>query len=551
MPQLTDLPSWTALLRHRRSLQDVSLRELFERDPGRFERFSASGPGCLLDFSKNRLTHETLDLLLALARECGLEARREALFTGGTVNPSEGRPALHTALRGPAEPPLRVGGEDIAATVHATLERMAALAGAVRRGERTGATGRPIRDVISIGIGGSDLGPRLALEALAPLADGPRVHFVANVDGVELERALAACDPERTLVLVVSKSFGTRETMRNAEQAMAWLRAGVAAGDVIPRQVIGVAANLERVRALGLDPELALPMWDWVGGRYSLWSAVGLAVMIAVGPARFRALLEGAHAMDRHFREAPLARNLPVILGLLSVWYGAALGLRSQAVVPYSERLARLPAHLQQLLMESSGKSVTLDGEPVSADTVPVIWGQTGTPSQHAFFQALHQGTDVVPVDFIGVAGPVAVETGDPEELTAHLLAQSQALMRGRSADEIRAELIAAGAADDGTLDAQVAARICPGNRPSNTLLLQDLAPERLGALIALYEHRAFVEGTLWGINSFDQWGVELGKQLARDLLPAVRGDREPGPGTDASTRGLVAAYRRWRGAAG
>jgi len=547
MPQLKDLPSWTALMRHRRSLRDISLRELFERDPGRFGRFSASGPGCLLDFSKNRLTQETFDLLLALAAESGLAARREALFTGDTVNPSEGRPALHTALRAPVAPALRVGGEDIAATVHATLERMSALATAVRGGERTGATGQPIRDVISIGIGGSDLGPRLALEALAPLADGPRVHFVANVDGVELERALAACDPERTLVLVVSKSFATSETMRNAEQAMAWLRAGVGSGDVIARQVIGITANLDRVRALGLDPELALPMWDWVGGRYSLWSAVGLAVMIGVGPARFRALLAGAHAMDRHFREAPLARNLPVILGLLSVWYGSALGLRSQAVVPYSERLARLPAHLQQLLMESNGKSVTLDGEPVSADTVPVIWGQTGTPSQHAFFQALHQGSEVVPVDFIGVAGPVAEAAGDPEALTANLLAQSQALMRGRGADEIRAERVAAGAADDATLDAQVAARVCPGNRPSNTLLLQDLAPERLGGLITLYEHRAFVEGTLWGINSFDQWGVELGKQLAEALLPAVRGERDPDPDTDASTRGLVAAYRKWR----
>lgn len=551
MDQLKDLPSWTALLRHRRALQDVSLRELFERDPGRFERFSAEGPGCLLDYSKNRITHETLDLLAALADERGLEGRRDALFAGETVNPSEGRPALHTALRAPAAPPLRVGGEDVAATVHATLERMAGLAEAVRSGERTGATGKPLTDVISIGIGGSDLGPRLALEALAPLADGPRVHFVANVDGVELERALAACDPERTLVLVVSKSFGTQETMRNAEQAMAWLRAGVAAADVLARQVIGITANLERVRALGLDPELTLPMWDWVGGRYSLWSAVGFAVMLAVGPANFRALLDGAHAMDRHFREAPLARNLPVILGSLSVWYASAFGLRSQAVVPYSERLARLPAHLQQLLMESNGKSVTLTGERVASETVPVIWGQTGTPSQHAFFQALHQGTDTVPVDFIGVAAPTAGEHGDPEALTANLVAQSQALMRGRGADEIRAELAGGGVAEGAELDAAVAARVCPGNRPSNTLLLRDLAPERLGALIALYEHRAFVEGTLWGINSFDQWGVELGKQLASDLLPAVRGEVDPPADADASTRGLVAAYRKWRSAAG
>ncbi|PWG62816.1 glucose-6-phosphate isomerase [Sediminicurvatus halobius] len=547
MQQLKDLPSWTALLRHRRALQDVSLRELFERDPGRFERFSANGPGCLLDFSKNRITHETLDLLLALAAERGLESRREALFTGEIVNASEGRPALHTALRGPASPPLRVAGEDVAATVHATVERMAALADAVRAGERTGATGKPVRDVINIGIGGSDLGPRLALEALAPLADGPRVHFVANVDGVELERALAGCDPETTLVLVVSKSFGTSETMRNAAQAMDWLRRGVASAEAVAQQVIPITANLERVRALGLDPELALPMWDWVGGRYSLWSAVGLSVMLGVGAERFRSLLDGAHAMDRHFREAPLARNLPVILGLLSVWNATACGLRSQAVVPYSERLARLPGHLQQLLMESNGKSVTVTGEAVTAETVPVIWGQTGTPSQHAFFQALHQGTDTVPVDFIGVAAPVAGECGDAEALTANLLAQSQALMRGRSADEIRAELTAAGAADDESLDAAVAARVCPGNRPSNTLLLQDLAPERLGALIALYEHRAFVEGTLWGINSFDQWGVELGKQLAEGLLPAVRGEAEPPANADASTRGLVAAYRRWR----
>jgi glucose-6-phosphate isomerase len=406
---------------------------------------------------------------------------------------------------------------------------MADWARSIRDGRYTGATGQPIEHVINIGIGGSDLGPRLVLEALAPLADGPTVHWVANVDGVELQTAMAQCDPERTLVLVVSKSFGTVETIANAHEVMAWLRRSVPAETVLERQVIAVTANLDRVRELGLDPERALPMRDWVGGRYSLWSAVGFAIMLGIGPEAFDQMLTGAHAMDRHFAEAPLASNMPVLLGLVSVLNGTLLGRRSQAVVPYTERLGRLPAYLQQLVMESNGKSVDRAGDAIDVPTAVAIWGQTGTPGQHAFFQSLHQGTDVVPVDFIGVARPVAGERGDPLELTANLFAQSQALMQGRGE---------AGMA---------AARYCPGNRPSNTVLLEALTPSRLGALIALYEHRTFVEAAIWGINAFDQFGVELGKGLAAELKPLIA-TGEGLDGADASTAGLIARYRDWRG---
>jgi glucose-6-phosphate isomerase len=528
MRALTATPAWQALHDQRSSIRTLSIARLFDDDPQRFVAFSLEVDGLLLDYSKQPLTRATRDALLALAEARDVAGQRDRMLAGAPVNASEDRAALHTALR---VPDGAAGWADAATTdaVQTARQQMRELADAVRAQRRTGATGEPIEHVINIGIGGSDLGPRLVLEALAPIADGPAVHFVANVDGVELEQTLACCNPARTLVLVVSKSFGTAETMANAHEVMAWLRRRVPADDVLEQQVIPITANLDRVRALGLDPAAALPMWDWVGGRYSLWSAVGLAIMLGIGPAGFDALLAGAHGMDRHFAEAPPPSNMPLILALLSVLNGTLLGRRSQAVVPYTERLGRLSAYLQQLVMESNGKSVDREGQTVDLPTAAAIWGQTGTPGQHAFFQALHQGSDVVPVDFIGVVRPVAGEHGDPLELTANLLAQSQALMLGHT--------------EAGVPDASR----CPGNRPSNTLLLDALTPARLGALIALYEHRTFVEAAIWGINPFDQFGVELGKGLARDLKPLIAGGQAT-DGVDGSTAGLVACYRRWRG---
>ena len=528
MTTLQSTTAWQSLAAARETIGAQSISGLFAHDPARFDDFSLTVAGLLLDYSKQPLSRETRQILLDLAAARDIAGQRDAMFAGEPINKSEGRAVLHTALRVP-DGETGWAGSDIAAEVAETRSRMAELAEAVRTGRRTGATGKSIEHVINIGIGGSDLGPRLVLEALSPLADGPTVHFVANVDGAELQQAMARCDPERTLVLVVSKSFGTVETMANAQEVMAWLRRSVPSEAVLAQQVIAVTANLDRVRELGLDPALALPMWDWVGGRYSLWSAVGFSIMLGIGSAAFDQLLAGAHAMDRHFIEAPLVSNMPVLLGLVSVMNGTLLGRRSQAVVPYTERLGRLSAYLQQLVMESNGKSVDCEGHPVGLPTAAAIWGQTGTPGQHAFFQALHQGTDVVPVDFIGVARPVAGERGDPLELTANLFAQSQALMQGRDGAGMAAE------------------RRCPGNRPSNTLLLEALTPFSLGALIALYEHRTFVEATVWGINAFDQFGVELGKVLAADLKPLVAGAGDAGS-VDGSTAGLIARYRDWRG---
>ncbi len=543
--RLKDLPGWLPLVRHRRVMETLPLRSLFERDPHRFTRFSLEHDGLLLDYSKNRLSGETVDLLVALAEQADLAGAREKMFGGGVVNPSEGRPALHTALRDPGDDPIRVNGEDLRPIIRDTAARISELVEGVRSGTYLGATGKAITDVVNIGIGGSDLGPRLAIEALGPWCDGPRVHFVANVDGVELDRVFRTVDPERTLFLVVSKSFGTPETMTNAGQAMAWFGQRVRDTDALGRHFIPVTANVDKVVQLGLDPQRVLPMWDWVGGRYSLWSAVGLAIAMAVGMERYREMLDGAHSMDRHFRDAPPAKNIPVILGLLSLWHVNIFGLRSQAIVSYTERLARLPAYLQQLIMESNGKSVDRVGKPVEWATVPVIWGQTGTVGQHAFFQALHQGTEVVPVDFIGVAGVRAEEAGDPAQLAANLFAQSQALMAGRTPDEVREEMAQTGE-DAARIEELAAARACPGDRPSNTVLLRDLSPYRFGMLLAMYEHRTFVEGHLWGINSFDQWGVELGKMLAKGVQPATAGEADL-PDVDASTRGLIQRYREWR----
>ena len=547
MAELKQSPAWMSLIAHRRALAELSLRSLFERDPHRFRRFAAECDGLLLDYSKNRVTEDTLRLLLELARDADLEGWRARLFAGEVVNRSEGRPALHMALRSSETASLTVGGVDVRAEVRATQARMAEFVEAVRSGEYRGFSGETISDVIHIGIGGSDLGPRLLLKALAAQADGPRVHFVANLDGVELSECTAWLDPARTLVLVASKSFGTQETLANAEGAREWFRSRSEDPAHLRRHFIGITANVARAEAFGIERERIFPMWDWVGGRYSLWSAVGLPMALACGMPVFRELLAGAERMDRHFVEAPLERNLPVLLALLGVWHVDFMGCTAHAVVPYSERLALFPAYLQQLEMESNGKSVDRDGRTVDYPTVPVIWGQTGTPGQHAFFQALHQGTQPVPVDFIGIARD---DTGYPEhhrQLMANLFAQSEALMRGQNEQEAR-ELMREEGLSEERIAALLPFRVFSGDRPSNTLLLRDASATSLGQLIALYEHKVFCQSVIWRLNAFDQWGVELGKRLAERLLPALA----DGAGLDrhdASTRGLIERYRAWRDA--
>ncbi|NLO79993.1 MAG: glucose-6-phosphate isomerase [Xanthomonadaceae bacterium] len=538
--------AWISLSQHRRMVAELHLRDLFEKDPHRFRRFSLELDGLLLDYSKNLITEDTLRLLLDLAAAADLVGWRQRLLQGEVVNHTEGRPALHTALRSSASAPLLVQGKDVRAEVREVLARMEALAEAVRNGRYLGYDGRPIRDVIHIGIGGSDLGPRLALQALAPQHDGPRVHFVSNIDGVELAACTGRLQPATTLVTIVSKSFTTLETCANAEAVREWFRAAGADEAAIRRHFIAISGNREAALAFGIDPQRLFPIWDWVGGRYSLWSAVGLPIAIGCGMDAFRQLLQGAERMDQHFEEAPLERNMPVILGLLGIWYVNFMGLGSHAVIPYSERLRVLPAYLEQLEMESNGKSVDRDGNPVGYATVPVLWGQTGTVGQHAFFQALHQGTQPVPIDFVGIVEPLPGYERMHEQLMANLFAQSEALMRGQSAEEARRQMAAEGLSAE-RIDDLLPYRVFPGNRPSTTILLRELSPRTLGMLIALYEHKVFTQSVVWRLNAFDQWGVELGKQLAKGLLTALR-DGSGMAEHDSSTRGLVERYRAWRG---
>lgn len=542
MTRLTTSSAWQALAAHRAELGDVHMRAQFEADPARFERFSLRAAGLFLDYSKNRIDEHTLPLLLALARERGLEAARAAMFGGRRINNTEDRAVLHVALRNRGEAPVEVDGKDVMPAVREVLARMGDFAETVREGQWRGYSGETITDVVNIGIGGSDLGPAMVCQALAACGHPRlRMHFVSNIDGDHLAGVLAQVEPARTLFVVASKTFTTIETMTNAASARRWFLAGGAGEADIARHFVAVSTNAERVAAFGIDPHNMFGFWDWVGGRYSLWSAVGLSIALHVGRERFAQLLDGAHAMDRHFVEAPLEANMPVVLGLLGVWYRGFFGAASHCVAPYAQALARLPAYLQQLEMESNGKSVTRDGRPVDTATCPVIWGEPGTNGQHAFFQLLHQGTDLIPVDFIA---PLAAAHGLEDHhrlLLANCIAQSKALMVGRTADEVRAELAAAGMADE-ALEAQVPHRVFPGNRPSNTLLLPDLSPAALGALIALYEHKVFVQSVIWGINAFDQWGVELGKQIASRIGAELAG--EPPGAHDASTRGLIALAR-------
>jgi glucose-6-phosphate isomerase len=523
-------------------MNNTTLRALFEADPGRFEKFSARVDDLLLDYSKTKIDSETLESLLELAKTADIEGRRSAMFAGEKINGTEKRAVLHTALRNRSDNPVMVDGQDVMPDVRAVLDAMADFSEAVRSGELLSSSGAPFTDVVNIGIGGSDLGPVMTTLALAPYHDGPELHYVSNVDGAHIADTLEKLDPATTLVIVASKTFTTIETMTNAATARQWI-AGALGEEAVGRHFAAVSTALDKVAAFGIDENRVFGFWDWVGGRYSIWSAIGLPLMIAIGPDAFSDFLEGAHAMDTHFREAPLDRNLPVLMGLIGVWHRDVVGYSARAVLPYDQRLARLPAYLQQLDMESNGKRVKLDGSPVDRETGPLVWGEPGTNGQHAFYQLLHQGTTVIPCEFlIAALGHEDDLQQHHDLLMANCLAQSEALMLGRTLDEATALLAASGMSEEDV--ARLAPhKVFPGDRPSLTLVYDKLTPFALGRLIALYEHRVFVEGVIWGINSFDQWGVELGKELATALLPMVKGD-VPAEGKDASTRGLLAALK-------
>ncbi|PZO79896.1 MAG: glucose-6-phosphate isomerase [Mesorhizobium amorphae] len=531
-----------AALKTHRGETPSDMRAAFAADPERFAHFSVEQDGLLLDWSKCALDTTGMTLLGDLARAAGVEARRDAMLGGQAINTTEGRAVLHTALRDLEGRGLVVGGEDVAREVNGVLDRMAAFADAVRSGEAKGATGEKITDVVNIGIGGSDLGPAMAVLALAPFHDGPRAHFVSNVDGAHIHDALKGLDPASTLFIVASKTFTTVETMTNAETARRWI-AEALGPDAVGSHFAAVSTALDKVAKFGIDEARVFGFWDWVGGRYSLWSAIGLPIMIAVGSENFRAFLAGAHAMDRHFASAPLEENQPMLLGLVGFWHRVVCEYPARAVIPYDQRLARFPAYLQQLDMESNGKSVTLEGEPVATPTGPLVWGEPGTNGQHAFFQLLHQGTDVIPVEFIAAAQGFEPDLKHHHDLLlANCLAQSEALMRGRTLAEAKQQMAAKGM-DAAEVERVAPHRVFPGNRPSVTILYEKLDPFTFGRLIALYEHRVFVEAQLFGINAFDQWGVELGKELATNLLPVVEG-KEDASGHDSSTAGLVAFLR-------
>jgi glucose-6-phosphate isomerase len=529
--------AWKALAAHHAAVRGVHLRELFAKDPQRGERLTAEAAGLYLDYSKNRVTDETLALLRALAEAAGLRARIDAMFAGEPINVTERRAVLHVALRAPRGQRIVVDGEDVVPRVHAVLARMADFATRVRGGAWTGSTGRAIRNVVNIGIGGSDLGPAMAYEALRWYSDRRlTVRFVSNVDAADFVEATRDLDAAETLFVVSSKTFTTLETLTNARTARAWLVRALGDERAVAQHFVAVSTAEAEVRKFGIDPANMFPFWDWVGGRYSLPSAIGLSLMLAIGPDRLGEMLGGYHAMDEHFRTAPFERNLPVLLGLLGLWYDDFFDAETVAILPYSQYLARLPAYLQQLDMESNGKSVDLDGRRVAYHTGPIVWGQPGTNGQHAFYQLIHQGTRLVPCDFIGFVRPLDDVGEHHALLAANLFAQTEALAFGKTADEVAAEGIAA---------FQIPHRTFEGNRPTNTILAERLTPAVLGALIALYEHKVFVQGTIWRINSFDQWGVELGKALATRIVPELATGTEPRLAHDSSTNALIRRYRR------
>ncbi len=536
---LPQRPAWAALAQHHEAIRHTNLRELFESEPARGERMVVEGAGFHLDYSKNRITDETIALLVELAKQSGVAERTAAMFAGERINVSENRSVLHVALRMPRTASLLLDGVDVVQQVHAVLDRMAAFSERVRSGEWTGHTGKPIRNIVNIGIGGSDLGPVMAHQALRHYTRREMTfRFVSNVDSTDFVEATRDLDPEQTLLVVSSKTFTTLETMTNARSARQWSLATLGDEAAIAKHFVAVSTNAEAVAEFGIDTANMFGFWDWVGGRYSMDSAIGLSTMLAVGPARFHELLAGFHAMDEHFRETPFERNLPVLMGLLAVWYANFFGAQSIGVMPYSQYLARFPAYLQQLAMESNGKHVTLDGRHVDYDTGAIYWGEPGTNGQHSFYQLIHQGTRLVPVDLIGFARSLNPLGNHHDLLMSNVFAQAEALAFGKTAQQLR---------EEGVSEAVVPHRVMEGNRPTNVLLAEQLTPHALGALVALYEHSVFTQGTIWGIDSFDQWGVELGKALAKRIIPELESEQEPTLDHDSSTNALIRRYRSLR----
>ena len=539
LQDLTNSDIWKSLELHQQILSSVHMRNLFTDNPDRFDQFSLQCGELFLDYSKNRITDETLSLLFDLARQSDVEGRRDAMFSGEPINVTEGRAVLHTALRNMSATPVQLGGEDVMPAVRHELDKMRLVSDQLRSGEWLGYTGKTISDVVNIGIGGSDLGPAMVTAALKPYQHPDlNVHFVSNVDGAHLQDTLASLDPARVLFIVASKTFTTQETMTNAHSARQWLLNTLENDAAIAKHFVAVSTNAEAVTAFGINEDNIFGFWDWVGGRYSLWSVIGLPIAIAVGMDNFTALLAGAHRMDEHFRTAPLEQNMPVILALLGVWYRNFFSAASQAVLPYSQRLHRFSAYLQQLDMESNGKSTRRDGATVDYPTGPIIWGEPGTNGQHAFYQLIHQGTELIPCDFLIAACSDTPDDKHHPILLANFIAQTEALMKGKTEVEAREELQAAGI-QGAEQDALAPHKVFPGNRPSNSIVYRQLCPETLGSLIALYEHKVFVQGVIWDINSFDQWGVELGKQLATVILSELQ-QEQPASDHDASTNGLV-----------
>jgi glucose-6-phosphate isomerase len=538
MAPLTERPAWKALEAHYHQVRELHLRKLFGDDPGRGERMTAEAVGLYLDYSKNRITDQTLKLLLQLAEESGLRARIDSMFRGEKINLTEKRAVLHVALRAPKGAVIIVDGENVVPQVHAVLDKMANFSGRVRSGAWLGHTGKRIRNVINIGIGGSDLGPVMAYEALKHYSERAMTfRFVSNVDGTDFAEAVQDLDPSETLFIISSKTFTTLETMTNAHTARNWSLAGLGGEEKsVARHFVAVSTNAEGVAKFGIDTANMFEFWDWVGGRYSLDSAIGLSTMLAIGPDNFRAMLDGFHQMDEHFRTTPFAGNLPVLMGLLAVWYNNFFGAQTVAVLPYEQYLKRFPAYLQQLTMESNGKHVTLDGTEVAYQTGPIYWGEPGTNGQHSFYQLIHQGTRLIPCDFIALGQPLNPLGRHHDMLLANVFAQTEALAFGKTPEQVKSE---------GTPDWLVPHRVFQGNRPSNTILAERLTPETLGKLVALYEHSVFTQGTIWSINSFDQWGVELGKALAQRIIPELESQEEPRLGHDSSTNTLIQRYRK------
>jgi glucose-6-phosphate isomerase len=537
---VTRRPAWKSLASHSKEINKLHLRELFASDTARGERFNAEAVGLFLDYSKNRITETTLKLLFQLAEESDLRARIDAMFSGEKINITENRAVLHVALRAPKDSTLMVDGKNVVPEVHAVLDKMTSFSNRIRSGEWLGHTGKRIRNIVNIGIGGSDLGPVMAYEALKHYSDRTLTfRFVSNVDGIDFVEATRDLNPAETLFIVSSKTFTTLETMTNAETARAWLLQGL--GDdkgAVAKHFVAVSTNAAKVSAFGIDTANMFGFWDWVGGRYSMDSAIGLSTMLAIGPDRFRAMLGGFHEMDEHFRTAPFERNLPVLLGLLTVWYTDFFDAQTIAVLPYEQYLKRFPAYLQQLTMESNGKHVTLDGKRVRYDTGPVFWGEPGTNGQHSFYQLIHQGTRLIPCDFIAFVHALTPLGRHHDILLANVFAQAEALAFGKTAEEVKAE---------GTPRRLVPHRVFEGNRPSNVILAERLTPEVLGKLVALYEHSVFTQGAIWNINSFDQWGVELGKALAQRIIPELESKSEPDLQHDSSTKNLIRRYRKGR----